>query len=253
MSLILEALKKSEAERRLGRAPGLMTPALEPVREHHRVGLVLAMVAIAVVVAAATWWLVRRDAQAVVQAPAEPVQIVERVPAPAPAASPVVKLPEPAPQPVRNPPPESRREAAPPRVDPTFAANAQERESRAMPASNSEPPPMPSAPAQVPERAPPLRTQTPSAEPASAPVAEAPAEPFVPNLRHLSTSEREALPPLRLSMHVFNTTPAGRFVIIDGQRYTEGQSIAQGLMVAEIRRDGVVIERSGQRFLLSRP
>lgn len=84
-------------------------------------------------------------------------------------------------------------------------------------------------------------------------MAEAPAEPFVPNLRHLSTSEREALPPLRLSMHVFNTTPAGRFVIIDGQRYTEGQSIAQGLMVAEIRRDGVVIERSGQRFLLSRP
>ena len=28
MSLILEALKKSEAERRLGQAPGLMTPML---------------------------------------------------------------------------------------------------------------------------------------------------------------------------------------------------------------------------------
>lgn len=54
-------------------------------------------------------------------------------------------------------------------------------------------------------------------------------------------------------MHVFNEAPVNRFVIIDGRRYGEGQSITQGLLVATIRRDGVVLERSGQRFLLPRP
>jgi general secretion pathway protein B len=80
----------------------------------------------------------------------------------------------------------------------------------------------------------------------------APAE-ALPGLRDLSADERAALPPLKLSMHVFADEPAGRFVLIDGRRYTEGMAIAQGLVLHEIRRDGVVLELHGRRFLLSRP
>ncbi len=244
MSLILEALKKSEAERRLGRAPGLMTPALEPVRERGRLGLVLAMLAIAALAAGGAWWLARRDVPAAAQMPAA---------APAPqAVAPEARPPAPVPAvaAVRHPPPAPRHEAVPARSDPTFDANAQERESRAVPASNTVPPPM--APVPVPERTPPVRPET-LPMPPPAPVAEAPAEPYVPSLAHLPAAERQDLPPLRLSMHVFNAAPASRFVIIDGRRYGEGQSIVQGLLVADIRRDGVVLERNGQRFLLPRP
>jgi general secretion pathway protein B len=257
MSLILEALKKSEAERRLGRAPGLMTPVLEPVRERSRFGLVLTMLAVAGVAAGGAWWMARRDVPVVVQ---EPVA----VPAPAVVVT-GTRVPDPEPavavarEPATAPAPATRRETVVPRSDPAFAANAQERESRAMPASDNMPPPMLPAPAL--DRAAPARSEAarvapppaPAPTPPPEPVAEVPAEPYVPSLAHLPASERQDLPPLRLSMHVFNEVPANRFVIIDGRRYGEGQSITQGLVVANIRRDGVVLERSDQRFLLPRP
>ena len=42
------------------------------------------------------------------------------------------------------------------------------------------------------------------------------------------------------------------FVIIDGERYAEGQATAKGLKVVEIRADGVVCEYQGERFFLAR-
>ena len=87
------------------------------------------------------------------------------------------------------------------------------------------------------------------AEPA--PVAEAPD--FVPSLSSLGAAQRARLPPLKLSMHVFAESPAQRFVILDGQRLGEGASPASGLVVQEIRRDGLVLAVDGQRFLLPRP
>src|SRR5688500_14815166 len=63
MSLILDALKKSEAERQLGRAPGLTSPMPlrrgetgERARSPLRYALWLAIVAMAI---AAAWWLAR--------------------------------------------------------------------------------------------------------------------------------------------------------------------------------------------------
>jgi general secretion pathway protein B len=73
-----------------------------------------------------------------------------------------------------------------------------------------------------------------------------------PPIAVLAASERAALPPLKLSMHVWNSDPGKRFAIIDGQRVTEGGSAGAGV-IEEIRRDGVVLNINGRRVLLPRP
>ena len=64
---------------------------------------------------------------------------------------------------------------------------------------------------------------------------------------------RAALPALKLSMHVYTAAPEGRFVLIDGKRHVQGDRIAASLTVAEIRRDGAVLDFDGTRFLVPRP
>jgi len=75
----------------------------------------------------------------------------------------------------------------------------------------------------------------------------------MPGLRDLPATDRAALPPLKLSMHVYADVPAERFVLIDGRRYGEGMTLAPELLLHEIRRDGIVLEFRGRRFLLPRP
>lgn len=65
------------------------------------------------------------------------------------------------------------------------------------------------------------------------------------NLRH-------DLPAITLSMHVYASDPAQRFVIINGDRVAEGGSVQDDLILREIRTDGVVMEFRGQRFFYPR-
>ena len=74
----------------------------------------------------------------------------------------------------------------------------------------------------------------------------------VPPVAVLDPSTRGSLPPMQLSMHVYNTDPARRFAIIDGQRVSEGSQVGSAI-VLEIRRDGVLLDVSGRRVLLPRP
>ena len=78
-----------------------------------------------------------------------------------------------------------------------------------------------------------------------------PAE-MLPSLATLSAGERAALPPLKLSVHVWNSDPSQRFAIVDGQRIIEGAALGNAV-VAEIRRDGIVLDVNGRRVLLPRP
>lgn len=91
--------------------------------------------------------------------------------------------------------------------------------------------------------------------PEPAPPTTPPAEPvaYLPGLNALPATDRAALPPLKLSMHVYADAPAQRFVILDGQRLVEGASPASGVVLEEIRRDGLVLSVNGQRLLLARP
>jgi general secretion pathway protein B len=92
-----------------------------------------------------------------------------------------------------------------------------------------------------------------AAPPVAAAPTPAPSEPPLPSLAQLPADERARLPPLKLSMHVYGDDPAQRFVILDGQRLGEGASPAAGVVLEQIRRDGLVLSVNGQRLLLARP
>ena len=60
------------------------------------------------------------------------------------------------------------------------------------------------------------------------------------------------LPPLRLSMHLWNEFPALRVAILHGKRVAEGDRIGAA-RVAEIRHDGVVLDQDGELVLVPLP
>jgi len=69
-------------------------------------------------------------------------------------------------------------------------------------------------------------------------------------LSDLGTEERQQLPTLKLSMHMWNDTPAQRFVILDGQRLGEGDRIGDAV-VEQITRDGAILGWNGRRLRVS--
>jgi len=63
---------------------------------------------------------------------------------------------------------------------------------------------------------------------------------------------RADIPEIKFSVLVFAKKPADRFVLINGQRLAEGDSPKSGLVVKEIRRDGVVFSYRLYQFLVER-
>ncbi len=59
-------------------------------------------------------------------------------------------------------------------------------------------------------------------------------------------------PPARVTVHVYSEEPAKRFVILNSTRATEGERLTDGLVVEEIRADGVVLSFEGHRFFRAR-
>jgi general secretion pathway protein B len=240
MSLILEALRRSEAERRLGEAPGLHAPdawrALPgrgDARERARwpwvaLGLVLAM---AVAAAAGAWWM--RAEQAGTDAPMTSADGMAAPPiaAAAPAAP---AAPPAAPPPLPAPAPAVARETAPP--SPSSAVAAAPSPAIAPPA------PAPAMPA-------PAAADAVSAGPAVAPAAAA-ADDRPPPLEAIDPARRAALPPLRLGLHLWDASPARRRVVIDGQRHLEGAWITPDVRLVAIVRGGCILEIDGRRWWL---
>jgi general secretion pathway protein B len=212
MSLILEALRKSEAERRRGLAPdvAMELPPVPATRTRAIPAWTWPALAVAVfAVAAAGWWMLRDDRASEPSADVVPAADTSEADA-MPAPPVVVRRQAPTPAPATSAPSASGPAAATPTAAPTAPAA---------------PPPRP-APASAPA-------------PASMAVA-------VPDL------DATGLPPVKLTMHMWDETPARRFVILDGQRMAEGDR-SGGLSVVEIRRDGVVVERDGQRARVPLP
>ena len=213
MSLILEALRKSEAERRRDRAPDLRLE-LPPVPRRRapaaRPLLWLGAIALAVL-ALALWLALRGRAPVVASTP----------PATAPAARPAAETP-----PLATPLPQVVARPAPASTTIPIAATPAAPIAAARPSPPSPPPVAPPPPA-------------PASTPASAPDA-------IPDIA--STG----LPPVKLSMHMWDADPARRFVILDGQRMGEGDRFGP-LTVVAIDRKGVVIERDSQRARIPLP
>lgn len=211
MSLILEALRKSEAERRRGEMPDLRAE-LPPPAAASRAPLrrVLPWIAVALAAGMALLFGLRplsRDAT-----PAAPTKAVATT-TPAPSES--VRL-------------QPRAAIA----QPSSAPRVAEREP-------PQPPPVPPAATPIPE---PASPSAPAAEVAPPPVPSADAETAV---NALPADLRKALPPLQLSMHMWDPDPAKRFVILDGERHVEGDSVGP-MRIRRIDADGVLFDWQGR-------
>lgn len=82
-----------------------------------------------------------------------------------------------------------------------------------------------------------------------------PFRPQVPapiNYWELPDAVRERVPEMKFTVLVYAKDPADRFVLIDGQRYRQGEAVQPELFVREIRRKGVVFKYRLYKFLVER-
>lgn len=213
MSLILEALRKSEAERRRGSTPDVameLPPASLP-RVRANPPWMLPAVAIGALALIVAWWWSRQDAAMPAGVPA----VATTRPAPA-------SIDSPAPRVVMAPPTQTPVVATAPPTLPPFAAALQPAAAGVVEAV-----PMPARP-------------LPQPLPVPVDVAEA------------LDIDATSMPPVKLSMHMWDASPGKRFVILDGQRMSEGDRNGE-VTVVSIKRDGVVVERKGVRARVPLP
>jgi len=66
----------------------------------------------------------------------------------------------------------------------------------------------------------------------------------------LPQNVRNGLPELRITVLVYAETPSDRFALINGQRMVEGDDLGSGVTLREIRREGAVFSYRNYRFLV---
>jgi general secretion pathway protein B len=264
MSFILDALKKSEIERQRQNVPGLMDAGPAPRRPRFPVwaialaALLAVNLTVLVIVLARGGWpslSARPTAETHAAAPAAS-GAASGVPAPGPgqgpastaATAPTVSAPSASsPAPLPQSVPASPSVAAPPAAD----SNPPEHRFSPMDAAppvyapeipaESEPPAGASSAPRTRERDPLLTSSGDKAD-----------QEVLPTISELDLTGANALPDLHLDVHVYATKPSERFVYINMRKYQEGNTLAEGPVLERIRRDGVVLNYRGLRFLLPR-
>ena len=220
MSYILEALKKSQAERQLGELPSIHAPqvqlhdgAASGAASRAPVWLALGGVAVAVAAALLLWQPWPTGTAAPVAAPAV---LVQAVPAPVPA---VVPQAVPAPAPVVVPVPV-----------PPAATAAPVRHARPV----AEPKPESPVPAPA------------SALPVPAPAAAA--EETVPGMRDLPEPIQRQIPPVAIGGYIYSKNPADRLLLIDKVLRHEGEELAPGLVLEKLQPKAAIFSFKGYRY-----
>lgn len=227
MSYILEALKKAEQQRGLGRVPGLGSvheQARGGARRRWLWGITGLLILNAAVLLVMFWPDQRRD----IRVDAPPVQ-----------------------------PP---RQAAAHHPE---GISEQPRSSRAVQAEDQEPARdlavQPRSVAPTPDL---RRQQRALHSPVAADDAEIPARPQETRARPGEAGNIPVWPQipvylfeqltgsLRLDVHVFASQPAERFVLINMKKYHQGQQLQEGPRLDEITADGVILSFRGERFRL---
>ena len=211
MSYILEALKKSQAERQLGELPSIHAPqvqlhdgAASGAASRAPVWLALGGVAVAVAAALLLWQPWQAAATAPAAAPAVLAVVPPAVPAPAPAAVPVPVPPAPTAAPVQH-----ARPVAEPKQEPPVPA------------------PAPAVPV-----------------PAAAPAAEE----TVPGMRDLPEPIQRQIPPVAIGGYIYSKNPADRLLLIDKVLRHEGEELAPGLVLEKLQPKAAIFSFKGYRY-----
>lgn len=247
MSFILDALQKSERERHAGQAPALDEALNRPLpaaaRRSRRDAETLLMVKTGLGVTAAfllagiAWWALSR--------PDGPESVETAVTDPVAAAP----MDEPAPeQPLDVPPPATALRVDPERLQAPVAGPDLGPEAANLDELLDE----------TPEASPPPEELPPP--PLDAPVTPAPAGPPPPAaraavqpLKDMPPSFRSEFPALAIQVHVYDANPLRRFVLVNGRKYRETDTLVEGPRVIEIVPEGVVVEQRGSRVLIENP
>jgi general secretion pathway protein B len=252
MSYILDALRKAERDRHLGRTPSLGDVTANPPRVRRRrpsprtLGL-LALVAALVICSV---WLWPRD-------PARPPVQQALAVAPVPPAPP---LPPPVAAPIASEPSVPSAAAAALPSERTLAPDVPadsiddlmgDAEVPAAPPSEpeAEPESEPESAAAEPVE-PDLSTQELPGEPVPLEQQETTAAPEVPLLRDMPTDYRASFPLLRVDVHVYDDDPARRWVMVNGRKAVEGSTLSEGPTVSRITPEGIVFDFRGRSALL---
>lgn len=267
MSLILDALRKSEAERRRSETPDLLAAvSTAPPPQTRRSPAIptrtVAIAASAALMLALVFWLgwrSRDDAGSVDGMPpdatrtagtagvaddtgdrasATPASSIDggTIAATDATAEVAVAPPVPVPPPqVPAAPPGAATMPSSPAYDPVDP-----------PASL----PSPNAQAGVVSRPAPVATAPVPSPPMPSPPGGAMADagaPLAPS--QLGAETRRQMPPLKMSMHLWNEAASQRFVVLDGQRLGEGDVVGD-VVVERIDRDAVIVVWRGERVRL---
>ncbi|AQR68186.1 hypothetical protein BZG29_07315 [Janthinobacterium sp. LM6] len=236
MSYILEALKKSQAERQLGELPSIHAPqvqlhdgAASGAARRAPVWLALGGVTVAVAAALLLWQPWQAGAAAPVPVPvplsaAAPAVLAQAVPTPLPAVvPPAVPVSAAAPPAV----------AAPVPVPPAATA-APVHHARPVPEPKQETPGQaaPAVPAPVP------------AMPAPAPAAEE----TVPGMRDLPEPIQRQIPAIAIGGYIYSKNPADRLLLIDKVLRHEGEELAPGLVLEKLQPKAAIFSFKGYRY-----
>jgi len=73
----------------------------------------------------------------------------------------------------------------------------------------------------------------------------------IPQIDSLPDSIRQQLPAIAISFHSYTHKPSSRIVSINGRIMREGQSVADGLQLEEITKEGIILRYEGKRFRVS--
>jgi general secretion pathway protein B len=279
MSFILDALKKSELERQRQTIPGLMDAGPLERRPRFPLWAVALVVLLGVNLAVLLVVLLRSTPSSThanrgmgppfASMPASsppgaslPAAPAASAPAEAPAVSasaegPAVPTPPVVESPQAAPPAHAAKHFSPMEDAPVYAPEIPPDDAAAVASAESERAREESGSAAL-DRAAAARGSATPARPAHTrdPVLTADEEKadeeVLPTISEIDLSGQPALPDLHLDVHVFAAKPADRFVYINMRKYREGSALADGLTLERIRRDGVVLNYHGLRFVLPR-
>ncbi|MDN2673607.1 general secretion pathway protein GspB [Janthinobacterium sp. SUN026] len=227
MSYILEALKKSQAERQLGELPSIHAPQVQlhdaaASGAARRAPVWLALGGVTVAVAAALLLWQQWQAGAAAPAAVAPAVLAQAVPAPVPAAPPPAV---PAPAPVAVPVPV-----------PPAATAAPVHHARPVPEPKQETPGQAAPPVPAPAPAPAMPAPAPSAEET------------VPGMRDLPEPIQRQIPAIAIGGYIYSKNPADRLLLIDKVLRHEGEELAPGLVLEKLQPKAAIFSFKGYRY-----
>lgn len=230
MSYILEALKKSERERRLGQVPSLPSLELETAPKRPR-RLLWAFAALLLTVNAgvlAYFWL--------------------RGPGQTQSSPPAAAVPTPA-APVAEATPQPQLEQK--------LRDLEKRLAELNPAPSASTAPEPSA-AKPPTRQPPSRSRRETVATVGEPVQEAASRPMARRKAAEPVDEQaeDELPKeiraLKINVLAYSADPSERFAVINMSRHVPGDRLSGGVILVDILPDGLSLELDGARYRINR-